>query len=188
VRTNANFTLIPLTFILEALFNPLAAPLLQHQDISEQSALQDLHSSPNSLEWLNEMDLAGFSVSDGNRAFDTLFEQVASSNSLDKEISSNFPPSAETFEAGSSTQQHSDVAHEDDHIAAPLPTQDSVMEYIAAAGTQAEQTALPPQVSTTATCSTQLEQAPRNSDGDIICDHVDCRNKTLAFANIRDWS
>lgn len=170
------------------MFNPLAAPLLQHQDISEQSALQDLHSSPNSLEWLNGIDLADFPVSDGNRAFDTLFEQAASSNSLDKEVSSDFPPSAETLEAGSSTQQHSDVAHANGHIAAPLPTQDLLMVYIAGAGTQAEQTALPPQASTTATSSTQLEQAPGNSDGDIICDHVDCRNKTLVFANIRDWS
>ncbi|XTI96120.1 hypothetical protein V2W45_1072462 [Cenococcum geophilum] len=171
-----------------ALFNPPAAPLLQYQDISEQSALQDLPSSPNSLEWLNEIDFADFSVSDGNIAFDTLFEQVASPNSLDKEISSDFPPLVETFEAGSSTQQHSDVAHADDHIAAPLPTQDLLTVYIAGAGTQVEQTALPPQASTTATSSTQLEQAPRNSDGDIICDHVDCRNKTLVFANIRNWS
>jgi hypothetical protein len=152
----------------------------------EHSALEDLNSLPNSLERLNEIDFTYFSASGkGNRVNDTLFEQAAPSRSLDQGFLSNFASLTDFFWAGNLVEQHPATAPAGNHFVVPSPTEGSAMAFNTGASTQAEQTALPSQPSTT---STRPEQPSQNSGGEMICDHVNCNNKTPIFSNIRDWS
>ncbi|PMD21493.1 hypothetical protein NA56DRAFT_572356 [Hyaloscypha hepaticicola] len=52
------------------------------------------------------------------------------------------------------------------------------------ASTQAEKTALPPQASSS---FTRPEQPPQNSQGEIICDHINCSYKNIIFNTRHDW-
>jgi hypothetical protein len=161
--------------IIEAPFDPLGAPFLTHQDISEHPALEDLDPVPNSFEWSNDIDFTYFSASgENNGANGTLCEQVAPSRSLVQGFSSNIASSTDFLRAGSLVEQHPATAPADNHFTVPSPTEGSAMALSAGASAQAERTALPFQLSTT---STQPEPPPRNSHGEMICDHVDCNNK-----------
>jgi hypothetical protein len=170
----------------EAPFDPLAAPFLTNQSISSYSALEDLNSLPNFFQRSNEIDFTHFSASrKSKRSHDTVFEHVALSPSLNQGFSSNFASSIDFLGAGTSVEQHQATFPADNHSAVPSPTDGSMVALTARVNTQAEQTALPSQAST---ISTRPEQPPRNSDGEMICDHIDCSHKNLIFTNIRDWS
>ena len=172
--------------IAEAPFDPLAAPFLTNQGISNYSELEDLNSLPNSFEWWNEIDFTHFSASGkSKRSYDTVFEHVAPSRSLDQGFSLNFASSMDFLGAGTSVEQHQATFPADNHSAVPSPTNGSVVALTVGANTQAEQTASPSQAST---ISTRPEQPPRNSDGEMICDHIDCSDKNPIFTGIRDWS
>jgi hypothetical protein len=172
--------------IVEALFDPLRPPFLTHQDISEHSTLEDLNSLPNSFHWSNEIDFPEFSASgESNRVNSPLLEQVAPSRSLDQGFPFEFASSMDFLRAGNLAKQHLATDPADNHVAMPSPSEGPLMSLSSEANIQAKQTALPSQLSA---ISTQPEQPPRNSEGKIACDHVDCNSKTLIFTNPRDWS
>jgi hypothetical protein len=144
-----------------------------------------LNFLPDPLELLNDVEFNPFSpLKESNRAFDTFPQQLAPSF-LDEQFSTNFAPSTEIFGAGTSAEQYPVTASAGEHSTVPLHEEASVVVLTAGANIQPGQTTLPPQALIT---STRPEQPPQNSNSEMICDHLDCRDKNLIFANFRDWS
>jgi len=170
--------------LADALFNPPGTPFSMNHGISSYLPLGGFDSLPDSSEWLNDVEFNQISPSKESDIAFTFSEQLAPPL-LNEQFSSNFPSSIDFFEAGISVEQFSVTASAGKQSAVPLHDDTSVVALDSGANTQAGQSASPPQAPTT---SPQPKQPPQNSDGHMICDHLDCGSKGLIFVNMRDWS
>ena len=170
--------------LAESSFEPLATLPLTSQGNSEYPVFEGLSSLPTPSEWLNAVDL-NHCLSSGEWPYDMGLEAVPIDQSLDQVLPSKFAPSIDFLGTRSSVEQYQAPFAAEDYFSVLSPAAGSSVAFPARPDIQPGPIS---PLSRASTIFTWPEQPQRNSNGEIICDHLNCSGKNTTFTSIRDWS